>query len=100
MNEKKCPACGKWTSGEHERCAFCGAAIDPALIASERKKLREEKARKHKLANENRFERYLRELEESDKSHHKIGFGILKTLFNIYMAVLSFFIWLIAFLSG
>lgn len=100
MNEKKCPACGKWTSGEHERCAFCGAAIDAELIAKERKKVRDDKARKDKLENESRFERYLRELEESDKTHHKVIFGILKTIFNIYMAVLSFFIWLIAFLSG
>lgn len=100
INEKKCHACGKWTDGSLKHCAFCGAAIDPALIAEERRKARAEASRKEQLENESRFERYLRELEESEKPHHKILFGILSTLFNIYMAILSFFIWLIALISG
>ncbi len=100
LNEKKCPACGKWTDGSKSRCAFCDSLIDPTLIAAENRKKRDEETRKKELAEENRFERYLRKLQYSDKWYHKLFFGILNVFFNIYMAILSFFIWLITIVSG
>jgi len=100
LNEKKCPACGKWTDGSKTHCVFCGEPIDATLIAAQHRKAREDAARKKALEEENRFERYLRTLQESDKPHHKILFGILNTLFTIYMAILSFFIWIIALVSS
>lgn len=100
LNEKKCPACGKWTDGSKKHCAFCGAPIDAALIAEERKKIKDAEDSKKRLAEENRFERYLRKLQESDKLGHKILFGILNAIFTVYMTILSFFIWLIAIISG
>lgn len=100
MNEKKCPSCGKWTDGNKTHCAFCGAPIDADLIAREQKKVRDAEEEKKRLAEENRFERYLRKLQASQKPHHKILFGILNAVFTVYMAVLSFFIWLIALISG
>jgi len=100
LNEKKCPVCGKWTDGSKMRCVFCGAPIDATLIAEERKKIRDAEASKKRLAEENRFERYLRELQESEKRGHKILFAVLNAVFTVYMAILSFFIWLIALISG
>lgn len=99
-NEKKCHQCGKWTDGSQTHCEFCGALIDPFIIAREKKQKRDEAAKQKQLAEEGRFEKFLRELEESDKPFHRFSFSILNTLFNIYMAILSFFIWLIAIASG
>ncbi|MCA1762091.1 MAG: hypothetical protein ABR574_02770 [Cryomorphaceae bacterium] len=100
INQKKCPACGKWTDGSKQRCVFCNSLIDPQLIAEEDSRKRAEKSRQERLASESKFEKYLRKLKESDKPGYTLLFKILNTLFNIYMAVLSFFIWLIALISG
>jgi uncharacterized protein YybS (DUF2232 family) len=100
INEKKCHACGKWTDGSLTHCAFCGSVIDPLMLAMDRKHQRLAEAKKQQLETENRFERYLRELEESEKPLNKMLFSVLSTLFSIYMAILSFFIWLIALISG
>lgn len=66
-NEKKCNACGKWTDGTLKHCAFCGSTIDPLLIAKEQREKRERLKKQQALENENRFERYLRKLQESEK---------------------------------
>jgi len=99
-NQKKCPSCGKWTDGSKDHCAFCDSLINPVLIQQAEQKKRAEIRRNEKLANENKFERYLRKLEESDKPGHILAFKILNTAFTIYMGILSFFIWLIALISG
>lgn len=99
-NQKKCPACGKWTDGAKDTCIFCDSLINPILILQAENKRKAEQKKKDKIANENRFERYLRKLEESEKPSHIFLFKVLKTIFTIYMAVLSFFIWLIALISG
>lgn len=99
-NQKKCPACGKWTDGSKQRCVFCNSLIDPHLIAEKESKQRAEKQKQERIASEGRFEKYLRKLQESEKPGYQLLFKVLNTLFNIYMAVLSFFIWLIALISG
>lgn len=99
-NQKKCPACGKWTDGSKQRCVFCNSLIDPQLIAERNSQQRAAKRREERIASEGRFERYLRKLKESEKPGYQLLFKILNTLFNIYMAILSFFIWLIALISG
>jgi hypothetical protein len=100
MNQKKCGSCGKWTKGDLERCVYCNSLIDPVLIEKERKAARLAKAREERLQNESRFEKYLRELQESEKPSHKFLFGFLNIAFTIYMGILSFFIWLIALISS
>ncbi len=99
-NQKKCPSCGKWTDGSKDTCVFCDSLINPALIQQAEQRRKEETRRAEKLANESKFERYLRKLEESDKPGHVLAFKILNTAFSIYMGILSFFIWLIALISG
>ena len=99
-NQKKCPSCGKWTDGSKDHCAFCDSLINPVLIHQAEQKRKEEIRRSERLQNENKFERYLRKLEESDKPRHILAFKILNTAFSIYMGILSFFIWLIALISS
>ncbi len=99
-SQKKCHQCGKWTDGTYTHCSFCDATIDPILLASEQRRKRDIEAQRKRLAEENKFERFLRKLEESEKPFHRISFNILRVVFNIYMGILSFFIWLIALISG
>lgn len=84
----------------HPHCSFCGATIDPLLLAREQRRKRDEDARRKRIESETRFERFLRNFEESDRPYHRFFFKLLSTVFNIYMAILSFFIWLIALISG
>lgn len=60
---------------------------------------REERLRRER-AKESKFEKWLRELEDSTNPWARGFSWLMRTIFTVYMAVLSFFIWLIAFLSG
>jgi hypothetical protein len=99
-NQRKCHACGKWTDITEERCVFCDTIIDPVVRAKEEKRRRDEIRRKEQLEKESKIERYLRKLQESEIWYHQLSFKILNTAFTIYMGILSFFIWLIALISG
>lgn len=81
-------------------CVFCDSTLDPVLRAKEERAENERISREKKLLTENRFEKYLRKLQESEKPIHQISFRILNIIFTIYMGTLSFFIWLIALISG
>ncbi|NEN22503.1 hypothetical protein G3O08_03170 [Cryomorpha ignava] len=100
VNERKCPACAKWTDGHKTHCTHCGALTDPALIAEEIRKEREEEREAYMFINESKAIKKLKGLKESDKTFHRIIFYIADTLFTIYMAILSFIVWLIALVSG
>ncbi|HKK39818.1 MAG TPA: hypothetical protein VJ949_10400 [Cryomorphaceae bacterium] len=99
-NQRKCHECGKWTDSAEKYCVFCDATLDPVLRAKEEKAERDRIAREKKLLTESKFEKFLRNLQESEKPFHKLSFRILNIAFTIYMGVLSFFIWLIALISG
>ncbi|MGB6037233.1 MAG: hypothetical protein WBG42_13250 [Cryomorphaceae bacterium] len=99
-NQRKCHDCGKWTDGNDTHCVFCDATLDPLLRAKEEKAERARIAREKKLLTESKFEKYLRSLQESEKPSHQLFFRILNVAFTIYMGTLSFFIWLIALISG
>jgi hypothetical protein len=100
INQRKCHECGKWTDGRETHCVFCGATLDPSIRAREEKAERDLRIREERLKNETRFEKYLRSLSESEKPHHQVLFKVLNLAFTVYMSILSFFIWLIALISG
>lgn len=100
VNERKCPACGKWTDGHKTHCIHCGALTDPVLIAEERSKERAEDRRADELKNESKTVKKLKALKKSDKVFHRIIYYIADTIFTIYMGILSFIVWLIALITG
>ncbi len=100
VNQRKCHECGKWTDSAEKYCVFCDATLDPSLRAQEEKAERDRIAREKKLLKESRFEKFLRQLEESEKPFNRFLFNVLNIAFTIYMGILSFFIWLIALISG
>lgn len=100
LNERKCPACDKWTDGQKTHCTHCGVLTDPVLIAEEIKKEREEEKRLYKVENESKTAKKLKALKKSDKILHRIIFYIADTLFTIYMGILSLIVWIIALITG
>ena len=99
-NQRKCHDCSKWTDSSEKYCVFCDATLDPVLRSKEEKAERDRIEREKKLLTESKFEKFLRKLQESEKPVHKVSFRFLNIAFTIYMGVLSFFIWLIALISG
>lgn len=100
LNQRKCPACGKWTPSNESTCAFCGQLLDYRELRKREIEAERTKRRDEAIARETPFERRLRLLEESDKLHHRILVRIGRAAFTVYMGIVSFFIWLIAFISG
>lgn len=99
-SERKCHACGKWTSGDKTHCDFCNALIDPELIAiqksEEREKIFEEEAKEK----ESKTVKKIKALKQSEKLSHRIMYYIFDTIFTIYMAILTFLVWLIALITA
>ncbi len=100
MNERKCLNCGEWNNTSYKHCSKCGALLNPEVIAEKEKALHAEESLREKLENENRFERWIRKLEASNKPGHKIFLAVARVVFNIYMGFISFILWLIAWLAG
>lgn len=100
VNERKCTHCGKWTDGSKTHCEHCGGLTDPTLVAEEKKKARDAERVADKLKNESKAMKKLRALKDSDKLINRIIFAIADTVFTIYMAILSFIVWLIALITA
>ena len=100
IHQKKCHECANWTDGSLQRCAFCNAIIDPILIAEAEQIEKQRILRENAIKSESKLNRFLRKFQESDNPFNKVLFKIFQIVFNIYMAILSFFIWLIALISG
>jgi len=100
VNERKCQACEKWTDGSKTHCTHCGALTDPVLLAEEKRKIEQKKKHAYQLENESKASKKLRALKHSEKPIYKVIYLIANTIFTIYMAILSFLVWLIALISG
>lgn len=98
--QRKCHSCGKWTSGAKTHCIHCQALTDPDLIAIENSKKREKEFEKRAEARESKTSKKIKEFKHSEKLGYRILHFILDTLFTIYMGILSFIVWLIAFISA
>ncbi|SDD46799.1 hypothetical protein SAMN04488104_103145 [Algoriphagus faecimaris] len=94
MGQKKCPHCGKWSNWEMnvtDRCEHCGQTLGGKDLENQ------EKREKDKLKNE---EDWLFNIHENDSS---IVVGLKKVgnfFYTIFMAIISFILWLIAALPG
>ena len=100
VNERKCHACGKWTDGNKTHCEHCNALTDPVLIAKEKSLARQKKHRAQELAKESKTVKKFKAFKDSDKLRHRIVYVIFDTVFTIYMAILSFIVWLIAMITA
>ena len=90
LNETKCIACKKWTNGSKTHCQHCNSILETTKLENERQE---------------RHENYIIDimLIKIKPTDHIIVVGIKKVLQAIqivYMAILSFILWIIAMLPG
>lgn len=94
MGEKKCPHCGEWSPWNQnlkDVCEHCGKPLGGKDLEYQ------EKRKTQKQANE---EQWIFYIKETDNNFVK---GIKKAgnfFYVIYMAILTFVAWVIAFLPG
>lgn len=100
LNERKCVVCGKWTDSTKTHCTHCNALTEPALIAEQKRILEVKERKARELANESKAAKIIRTLKTSKNPFYRAVFVFLNIIFSIYMAILSFIVWLIALISG
>jgi predicted amidophosphoribosyltransferase len=94
MGEKKCPYCGEWSTWNQDlrdTCDHCGKILGGKDLEYQ------EKRQAQKQANEEQWIFYINESDnEFIKALKKTG----NFFYVIYMAILTFMAWVIAFFPG
>jgi predicted amidophosphoribosyltransferase len=94
MGEKKCPHCGNWSewSGNlDEACSVCGKPLGGKDLHYHQKRQTEKKA------NDENWIFYIKETDNAFVKNAKI---VGNFFYTIYMAIITFLVWLIAMLPG
>jgi hypothetical protein len=100
MNQRKCPICGKWNGVNELTCSECNAVIDPKILAVEELEIIQKELELERLAKQTKLEKWYTKFKHSESPLHQLIYFIGSTIVTIYMAFISFFIWLIALISG
>ena len=96
---KKCPSCGKysaWRNAVDDSCEFCGAILDPRKLREvQAAELKAEKARLN-------FEHpvFWVSIKPTDKPIVVFWKEILRAGQLVYMAIVSFLLWITAIVAG
>lgn len=91
---KKCPHChqwSEWNQDKTDRCEHCGALLAPEVVE------REEKRDKKKKEEE---DGWVFNVQPNDSPFKVLLKKVGKVGYVIFMAIVSFIVWLIAFLPG
>ncbi|MCE7057490.1 hypothetical protein LZF95_22605 [Algoriphagus sp. AGSA1] len=94
MSQKKCPHCGKWsiwTNNYKDRCEHCGELLSPVELQREQKKAID------KERNEKEWMFYINPDDSPVVKFFKKSGNLFYTVF---MAIITFIMWLIAALPG
>ncbi len=93
--ERKCLGCGTWVSTDV--CPKCGLNTNPKKIRVD--KIREIKSKKE-AQNSSRLELILKKWKNTKNPFFKMSYWIGYSIWLIYMAILSFFAFIIAWGPG
>lgn len=97
MIERKCAKCKEWDTIGSLTCPHCGYPLAPELII---KKSFEERKKKAEEKPPSSLELFLSSIKNSESLIVRIIYRVLRTVWVIYMAILSFFLWLVAISPG
>ncbi len=100
MNERKCLQCSTWNHGGLEHCSNCNALINPVSVAIKVKAEADEQREAEAIRNASKLELWVERFKKSPKPINQVLYKVFSVLFTIHMAIMSFFIWLIALISG
>ncbi|MCC5932376.1 MAG: hypothetical protein JJU28_24235 [Cyclobacteriaceae bacterium] len=93
-HQKKCPGCGEWSTwyqSHEDICEHCGTLLSPEAFN------RDERRAEYQAASEKKWIFYI---EENDGPVLRFFKKIGNTVYLIYMAILTFIMWLIAVTPG
>lgn len=96
---KKCPSCGKYSSYDaaiDAKCEFCGAVLDPRTL--QEVKIKEEAAEQARLRYEHPV--FWVSIKPTDGPLTVFWKQILRGAQLVYMAVISFLLWVAAIVAG
>ncbi len=97
MIERKCRNCKEWDRDGNVICQHCGHPLAPDLIIEKNSEERKKKAEEKPPSS---LEIFLNSIKNSENILVRIIYRVLRTVWVIYMAILSFFLWLIAISPG
>ena len=92
--EKKCPHCGKWSvwnQNLNDPCVHCGNPLGGIDLVYHEKRVAQKKANE---------EQWIFNIREDDTEFVKYLKKIGNFFYVIYMAILTFIAWVVAFLPG
>ncbi len=94
MDQKKCPHCGNWSTWNrnfNDKCDHCGKALGGRELENHEKREADIKAN---------AENWMFFIKESDSDFTKGLKKVGNFFYTIFMAIVSFILWLIAALPG
>jgi hypothetical protein len=97
VKERKCPSCNHWNKGVSTHCEKCYSLLDKNEI------LREEREKiygKPKLEKPGWLENYLEKTKDTTNPFVKVARFALNVGWIIYMAFITFIVWLAVGFSG
>lgn len=99
QKETKCPDCGHWNQGSQERCSSCNSLLDRNLYRKEKLEA-EGKLPVRKVKKPDWLDRYLERTAQSNNPMVMFARGVITVAWIMYMGMISFILWLIAWLAG
>jgi methionyl-tRNA synthetase len=94
MDQKKCPHCGKWSSWKlnlTDLCDHCGRVLGGKDLENQEKRLADTKANE---------DNWMFNIKDTDSDFTKVIKKVGNFFYTIFMAIISFILWLIAALPG
>ncbi len=94
MDQKKCPHCGKWSSWEKnldDVCQNCGMLLGGKDLENQNKRIADIKRNE---------ENWMFYIKESDSNFIKKAKKVGNFFYTIYIAILTFILWLVAAIPG
>lgn len=94
MGEKKCPHCGEWSTWNQQltdSCNHCGRTLGGKDLDYQEKRAAQE---------QKNIENWIFNIKESDSNFVKGWKEVGNFFYTVYLAIITFIVWLIAALPG
>ncbi|MFT4679403.1 MAG: hypothetical protein ACI9RU_001352 [Litorivivens sp.] len=95
--QRKCSKCAAWNTDGEQYCHSCGAPLTADLII---KAGHEERRIQRQLRPSTKFENFVKKVKTSPNPLVRGTYFLVYGVWIVYIGILSFFLWLIAWMPG